>query len=114
MKYFINGEKVRESKRIYTHAVVNVNGTLIGCCGSYELACNLMNREKAIKQGNIESYRSAIRALENGESHYWVKDGRGRQYRCSAGCTKEEYEAGILEFEKYRDGYRIVELEARE
>lgn len=108
MKYFIDGKKVRTSKNTYTHAVVK--GTyLIGCCGSYELAVKLLNSEKSRINNYIENHENSIKALKQGKTHTYFRDGRTKVYD-KIRCTIAESEKAIANLKDSLKDYEIKEL----
>lgn len=120
MKYYYNGELVRTSKNhIYTHAVIDItNNSLKGCRSSKDNAEAIISSEISHYEQKIRNYESALKALENGKSGYYAKEGRRTYYnRFDPARTAEEYRKWIEWNKEYisrvKNNWKVVELERR-
>lgn len=120
MKFYYNGELVRTSKNhIYTHAVINTeNNACMGCRANKENAEAIITSEIASNEKRIANSETAIKALENGKSGYYVKDGRHTWYcKFSKENTVAWYndciESRRERIDYIKNNWKVVELEAR-
>ena len=120
MKFYYLGKLMRTSKNhMYTHAVVDMRtGECIGCRANEENAHAIIRTELSQCERSIANCRSAIKALRDGKSGYYEKEGRRTWYnRFSPSTTEERYTTSIERIEQYMDRIKrdwcVVELEAR-
>lgn len=120
MKFYYNGQLVRTSKNHeYTHAVINiVSGGCMGCRVGKDKAEAIISTEVAKYEKQIANYENAIKALQNGKSGYYAKDGRHTYFsKFSADNTVEKYREWIAwnmdYINKVKANWQVVELEAR-
>lgn len=120
MKFYYNGKLIRTSKsHTYTHAVIDtVTGGCKGCRASKETAEAIISTEVAYYEKKIGNYKNAVKALQNGKSGYYAKDGRRTYYsKFSADSTVERYNEWIGWDRNYinsvKANWQVVELEAR-
>ena len=120
MKFYYNGKLMRTSKNhIYTHAVINERGGLIGCRANREAAEAIISAELSTLQRGLKNGEIKKKAIESGATRYRVSTGRISYWepvrdtdtieRC------DEWIASRREkIEAVRIGWQIVELEARD
>lgn len=118
MKFYYNGTLVRTSKNHeYTHAVINtVSGGCMGCRVGKDKAEAIISTEVAQYEKRIANYKSAIKALEDGKSGYYAKEGRHTYFnKFSPDSTVEKYRERIEWCREYIDkvkaNWQVVELE---
>lgn len=119
MKFYYNGQLVRTSKNHeYTHAVIDTtDGKAVGCRVGEDKAQAIISTEVSQTQRSINNCKNAIKAMEQGKSGYYYKDGR-RTYYCKFGTrTADDYRERIEWLESYIDRinatWKVVELEVR-
>lgn len=115
MTYYIDGKKVRTSERVYTHAVM-IDGELVGCCGSEELARKSLGTQVNQWLSNAKFNRDCAAALDAGKTHIRITERTRRgpySWNHKLDRSKEEYLARAEEAEARAKGFYIVELEAR-
>lgn len=120
MKFYYNGHLIRTSKNhIYTHAVIDITDCgCVGCRTGEDKAEAIIRTEISVTERSIANCEAAIKALENGKSGYYAKDGR-RTYFCkfTPSNTVEKYNRSIERLKGHIDRinktWRVVELEAR-
>ncbi len=120
MKFYYNGKLVRTSKtHAYTHAVIDITtGGCKGCRTSKESAEAVISSEIAQYSKKNDNYKTAIKALENGKSGYYGKDGRRTYYeKFASEDTVEKYNRWIAVNDEYieeiKANWKVVALEAR-
>ena len=120
MRFYYNGELVRTSKNhIYTHAVINTeNNACMGCRANKENAEAIITSEIASNEKRIANSETAIKALENGKSGYYVKDGRHTWYcKFEKEDTVDRYTESIKwrreRIDYIEKNWKVVELEAK-
>ena len=120
MKFYYNGQLVRTSKNHeYTHAVIDITtGACKGCRVGKDKAEAIISAEVSYLDKKFSNYTNAIKALENGKSGYYAKDGRHTYYtKFSADSTIEQYRQWIEwnrdYINKVKTNWQVVELEAR-
>ena len=120
MKFYYNDKLIRTSKNhIYTHAVIDITtGGCKGCRADKANAEAIISAEVANYEKRISNYENAIKALQNGKSGYYAKDGRHTYYsRFDADSTVEKYTEWIEWNRNYinevKTNWQVVELEAR-
>lgn len=84
MKYYYNDQLIRTSKNHkYTHAVIKrVDGKIVcvGCSSSEDGARKIKQKEVSYYETRIANNEAAIKALKDGKSGYYYKDGRKTGY----------------------------------
>lgn len=120
MKFYYEGKLVRTSKtHEYTHAVIDITtGACKGCRVGKDKAEAIISAEVSYYDKKISNYTNAIKALENGKSGYYAKDGRHTYYcKFSSDITVERYKEWIAWDKDYinsvKANWKVVELEAR-
>ena len=109
-KYYIDGNLVRTSARVYTHAVLR-NGEVIACSGNLQLAQKEMWYWLKRCDTAIDRSRKAVSAIDAGKSYFTIEGRRGR-YRVEADPAKRaQYLDDIERLEKEKTVYSIRELE---
>lgn len=105
-KYYYNNELIRTSKshNNYTHAVIEErNGKVkaLACCSSKELASKQWNSMYNYSYGSeINNLEKKIKAIENGRTYYYRKEGR-REFKVEIKETLEEAKAKLENYRKY-------------
>ena len=118
MKFYYNGKLVRTSKNHeYHYGVLSSNGKSVNSChATREAAEKAMAQPISNLRKAIENCKSAIRAIENGKTYYFVKDGRNTWRNEINGRTVEDFEGYIkgylAEIEKFSK-CKVIELETR-
>lgn len=122
MKFYYNGQLMRTSKNHeYTHAILNENGKCEGCRTSKEACQSYINTEINRCKQEIENDKRCIRALNEGKSGYYYKDGRktwfskfekGNKWH-TIEFRQENIEYLLKRIEILENNYKIIELEQR-
>lgn len=122
MKYYYNNQLIRTSKNHkYTHAVIerNEDGSFgcIACSSSEDGARKSKQKEAGYYERRIRNYEAAIKALKDGKSGYYWKDGRHTDFvKFDKERTVEHYEDLIKQDQKSLDrihSWEIVPIEER-
>lgn len=120
MKFYYNGQLVRTSKNHeYTHAVIDItDGKCVGCRVGEDKADAIIRSEISASERSIENCKRAIKAMEQGKSGYYVKEGRRTWYcKFTTSNTIERYRESIDYLNSYIDRinstWKVVELEVR-
>lgn len=111
-KYYIDGNLVRTSERVYTHAVLR-GENVISCSGSLQLAHKEMGYWVGRCNSAIEVRQRAIAAIDAGRSSIMVSKGR---YKCRWDLNPAKrpvYLAEIEGYEREKASYSIRTLEQR-
>ena len=120
MKFYYNGQLIRTSKNHeYTHAVIDItDNQCVGCRVGEDKAEAIIRSEISQAERSIANCKSAIKALENGKSGYYSKDGRHTYYcKFNTSNTIERYTRSIDHLNNYisriKETWKVVELECR-
>lgn len=102
MKYYYNGQLVRTSDHVYTHAVIDTKtGKAIACRNGAEAAEAAKNAELSSARSNIKYFEDMIKAMKAGQNHFSYKIGR---------CTARARIADDMTIEKAEN--KIEQLKA--
>lgn len=115
-KYFYNGKLVRTSEHIYTHAVLNEKGELVGCRPSYDKAHNIITSKIAEANSFVKEYKSLLKAISEGRKTYEFKVGNRRIIAPVRYTDVNEINGwidGLYERIATISSWTIVELECR-
>lgn len=117
MKYYYNGNLVRTSKtHHYTHAVVTGYDTVFSCNSSEALAVKALRSWANGYKNEAENGKKAIKALDEGKSHYMRREGN-RDWYTKMTYTREQYERQIEQAQSAYDWivstWKVVKLEER-
>ena len=122
MKFYYNGQLIRTSKNHeYTHAILDEKGICQGCRTSKQACQSYINTEINRCRQEIENDERCIKALQEGKSGYYYKDGRKTWYskfeKGNNWHTVEFREENIkflqARIEIMESKWQVVELEQR-
>ena len=84
--YSYEGQKLRASERIYTHAVISRNAyneiVLRGCCGNLKLAQKLIDRELKDARLGLDQAITALCQIAKNEFMAWDFDSKMNYCQC--------------------------------
>ena len=103
MKYYYNGELIRTSDHIYTHAVIDTKtGKAVACRNGLDKAEAAKLDETRLARSDIRDLNEKIKAIKAGKNKFWVKVGRtGMWCKISEKCTVQDCENSIKRCEDY-------------
>jgi hypothetical protein len=117
IKYFYNGELIRTSTHIYTHAVLDEKGNCIACRNGRENAQKAKDAQRVWANGERRFAEEAIKAMQAGRSSFFYTSGRDKVvYKFKPDDTVEKFLGYIADAAVINcriDGYQIVALETK-